>query len=260
MEKIFEKQNNNEHPELQSAIDLYFEQRKKYHEKMYPGFAEQMLESEKRSMEESRSKGLLDNWHPGEDLLVCITENIIKSVTTESGAIDTGKFSSEHFSPEIYEVIKNAEENVLGYYIVSMNEGKTFSTKENNNNLKIISPGQGGCTNVVLTSKNKDGELTISVIHFAPSEITSLIDSLSKEKAKHSEGLVTKAILYTTEDTEQKVLDKISNSISLFNNSSLEFGHTSQEFSTDAVLLVSASKENSHVEIIMKGKKVEWTL
>ena len=113
--------------QLNTAIDAYLLERRAYLEKMYPDSVEILLEGERKTIQNSLEKGYLSDWQPGQDILVCITEGIKKSVTTESGAIDMVGKISERYSSALIEDIKEAQEKGL---VISMDEAKTFSAKD----------------------------------------------------------------------------------------------------------------------------------
>ena len=214
-------------------------------------------------IEKSREKGYLSTWQPGEDILACIANNIQKAVTSGSGSIDMGEgFNSASFTPGILGEINKAQEKVPGYFLVSMNEGKTVSTKETaTNKIKVLSLGQGGCINVVIGGKDENGELSLSVFHFSPVNVSALMDSIIQEREKYSRSMSTKAVIFSTPDTEQLVLNMLSSSIEQFPHSSIEFGNTDKDvLSHDNLLIVSADKEKQEINIAMKGQDFRWRM
>lgn len=251
-----------EHPDLQGAINAYLEEEKRYFEKTYPGFVDVMFSGVVEMIQKNRNNGYLSNWKPGQDILSCITENIKKAFTNESGSIDIGnQINPNSFSPEIYQEVKLASEGTPGYFMVSMNDYKTVSTKDSSSEtIKILSMGQGGCTNIVIAGSDQNGELLISVFHFSPIDNARLLDSIVKEMDGFQNCTLTKAIVFTMPGTEEDTLNSISNSIKDFPNSSIEYENTSKKLIKDAILIVTANKKNKNVDIQMKGQEFSWKM
>ena len=218
-----------------------------------------MLESERKMIQDNRERGYLSNWQPGKDVLVCITENIQKSVTTGSGAIELGDQLSDYLPRDVIEAKKNG-------LIVSMNEGKTFSAEDVNckeDEFKIFSLGQGGCVNVVLAGKEDDDNMLISVLHFSPTNATELLDALGRERNKYSNIKETKAVSFTLPDQRKEVLNALLTAIKRFPSPKYEEGQTYKKESTDAsqdVLEITVNKKTKQVRVQMKGQVFNWQM
>jgi hypothetical protein len=257
--EIKEPERNQEHPQLQTAINAYLSQREDYFREIYPGSFEILLEGERKMIQSNREKGYLSNWHPGEDILVCITENIKKSVTAGSGAIELGDQISDYLPRDVIEAKKNG-------LIVSMNEGKTFSAEDvkcKEDEFKIFSLGQGGCDNVVLAGKEDDGNILISVLHFSPLDTAELLDALGRERNKYSGIKETKAVSFMSPDRRKEAFDALLTAIERFPSPKCEEGETDANQSTDAlqdVLEITVNKKTKRIRVRMKGQVFDWQM
>lgn len=171
---------NKEHLNIQSAIEDYLIERKRYFENTYPSDVETLLAGERKMIVENLKKGHLSEWQPGQDILVAIVEHIQKSAATESGSFSVGETLSEKIPKDLARRIEMARKHRR---IVSMNDARTFSSKDvKEDEFEIFSLGQAGCTNVIVAGLDEKNNIITSVFHFDPTQGTALIDAVVKAR------------------------------------------------------------------------------
>lgn len=254
--------------QLDAAIAAYLKEKTEYNQRFYGDSAATVSAGEGKMIMEAREAGRLSTWKPGDDILVCITEAIKKSVTEKGGAISLGTagFREKDFSQDVWERLEKAQKGEPGYYIVSMNDARTVELGNNGpEHIEILSPGQGGCTQVVLMGRKVDGTLETSVFHFDLTVSSRLVETIGRESAHYEGAVNAKAVVIIsggTDEVGERQRSAIEGSLRLVPNlSDISFSNaTSQNAGTDNLLEVSV-KRSGNARVLYKGTRVcDWKL
>lgn len=239
-------------PDTMSCIERYLESRMAYYESVYSKKSVGvMLAGEARALKEAYERGELSGWQGEVDPFQHIANIIQKRFQQPEGSYRTS-LDKSNFSPELHALLQQSEVPNSGVMCIWMNDSGTLTCPCNNTvNHEILSIGQCGCTQVVLASADTE-DTRISVIHFDPTKISALLDSLETRAAVHQDRK-TDAIIFINPDEDASLIELAAQRLlpsARVHIVKLDLSSSSQD--PDANVLRCQPQENGTVSVSLK--------
>lgn len=176
---------------IDEKIKEYLMQREVYLKTIYGESWQVMLDWERASIEHSRISGYLDDIGPNEEIDVCITRNIEKATTDESWVIKWWETSEK-----IQEILAfTIQRQLPTSTVVWMNDSKTVIFPKGNLEQNLLTIGLYWCHWLLILTQQETWEFVCTLMHYDPTNLLGLVDSIKREKNIWSHGKVWKMVI-----------------------------------------------------------------